>query len=185
MVKVARDRKIGDPFLEDVAQGPITNGKQYEKILGYIECGKNEGAQVLFDGNQEFDKNDDGYFVGNTIFGGVEDEMIIAREEIFGPVMQIMRFNDTEDVIRRANDTPYGLAAMIFSNNINTVNYASRALKAGTIWVNCYGVNDPSLPFGGYKNSGFGKTNSEYCLTNYTQVKAVTQLLKNDGGWYN
>ena len=185
MVGVAAKRKIGDPFCLDVAQGPITNEKQYEKILNYIECGKKEGGKVLFDGNEDFMRKDKGYFVGNVIFGDVEDEMVIAKEEIFGPVMQIMKFSETSEVIKRANNTPYGLAAMVFSNNINTVNYATRALKAGTVWVNCYGVNDPSLPFGGYKNSGFGKTNSEYCLTNYTNVKSVTQLLPNDGGWYN
>eukprot|EP01084_Bolivina_argentea_P255819 430424_1 len=184
MVNKTAERKIGDPFCEYVMQGPMTNEKQYKKVLKYMECGENE-ADVLYDGNSVFNRTDKGYFLGNMIFGNVLDDMIIAKEEIFGPVMAIMKFNDIEDVIRRANDTPYGLAAMIFSNNINTINYVSRALKAGTIWVNCYGINDPSLPFGGYKKSGFGKTNSEYCLTNYLQVKSVTQLLPNDGGWYN
>jgi len=184
MVSVAARRKVGDPFSEGTAQGPITTEKQFQKVLGYIEKGKSEGAQVLFDGNDQIGGGDKGYFVGNVVFGDVRDEMVVAKEEIFGPVMQIMKFKDTEEVLRRANNTPYGLAAMVFSESLNTVNHASRALKAGTIWVNCYGVNDPSLPFGGYKHSGFGKTNSEYCLAHYTQVKCVTQQLPNDGGWY-
>merc|ERR1712176_1096795 len=116
MVKAAANRKIGDPFCLDVAQGPITNEKQYNKVLNYIECGKQEGGKVLFDGNTDLNV-DKGYFVGNVIFGDVNDEMVIAKEEIFGPVMQILRFSDTAEVIQRANNTPYGLAAMVFSNN--------------------------------------------------------------------
>merc|ERR1712154_680639 len=140
MVGVAGNRKIGDPFAEDTAQGPITTEKQYQKIMGYIESGKSQGADVLYDGNGVIDRKEKGYFVGNVIFGNVKDEMVVAKEEIFGPVMQIMKFKDTEEVLKRANNTPYGLAAMVFSDNLNTVNHASRALKAGTIWVNCYGV---------------------------------------------
>ena len=176
-----KKRKIGDPFTE-VDQGPQQNRRQFEKVLSYLESGKQQGATVLNGGNRIGDK---GYYVESTIFTDVKDEMDIARDEIFGPVMQILKFNDTEQVIQRANDTTYGLGAGVFSENINTCNAVSRALKAGTVWVNCYDVFDASVPFGGYKQSGFGRVKSEYALENFTNVKAVTQLLPNDGGWYN
>jgi len=176
-----KKRKIGDPFT-DVDQGPQQNKRQFDKILGYLDKGKEAGAKVLNGGNRIGDK---GYFVESTIFGDVDDNMEIATDEIFGPVMQIMKFNDYDDVLKRANNTTYGLAAGVFSNNIHTCNRFSRALKAGTVWVNCYDVFDASVPFGGYKQSGFGRIKGEYALENFTQVKAVTQLLPNDGGWYN
>ena len=176
-----KKRKIGDPFT-DVDQGPQQNKRQFDKILGYLDKGKEAGAKVLNGGNRIGDK---GYFVESTIFGDVNDNMEIATDEIFGPVMQIMKFNDYDDVLKRANNTTYGLAAGIFSQNINTCNRFSRGLKAGTVWVNCYDVFDASVPFGGYKQSGFGRIKGEYALENFTQVKAVTQLLPNDGGWYN
>eukprot|EP00484_Ammonia_sp_Unknown_P001432 CAMPEP_0197021440 /NCGR_PEP_ID=MMETSP1384-20130603/2320_1 /TAXON_ID=29189 /ORGANISM="Ammonia sp." /LENGTH=517 /DNA_ID=CAMNT_0042449267 /DNA_START=32 /DNA_END=1585 /DNA_ORIENTATION=+ len=174
-------RKVGDPF-GDVDQGPQQNRRQFDKVLDYLNKGKQGGAKVLHGGNRIGDK---GYFVESTVFGDVKDDMEIAKDEIFGPVMQIMKFNDAEDVIRRANNTTYGLAAGVFSENINTCNAVSRALKAGTVWVNCYDVFDASVPFGGYKQSGFGRVKSEYAIENFTSVKCVTQLLPNDGGWYN
>ena len=180
-VAATQKRKVGDPFTE-VDQGPQQNKRQFDKIMDYLEKGKKAGAKVLNGGNRIGDK---GYYVESTIFGDVDDNMEIAKDEIFGPVMQILKFNDYEDVLKRANNTTYGLGAGVFSQNINTCNYFSRALKAGTVWVNCYDVFDASVPFGGYKQSGFGRVKSEYALENFTQVKAVTQLLPNDGGWYN
>merc|ERR1712048_1505726 len=156
--------------------------KDHSRTNVNLTKGKQEGATVLNGGNQI---GDSGYYVESTIFGDVEDNMEIARDEIFGPVMQILKFNDTADVVKRANDTHYGLAAGGFSSNINTCNSVSRALKAGTVWVNCYDVFDASVPFGGYKQSGFGRVKSEYALENFMNVKSVTQLLPNDGGWYN
>eukprot|EP01084_Bolivina_argentea_P046028 84742_1 len=180
-IAATKRRKVGDPF-EDVDQGPNQNEKQFNKVLSYLDIGKNEGGELLYGGNRIGDK---GYFIQPTIFGDVKDNMTIAKDEIFGPVMGIMKFNDIDDVIRRANNTKYGLAAMVFSNNINTINHTSRALKAGTIWVNCYGIFDLSVPFGGYKQSGFGKARSEYSLESFVNIKSITQLLPNDGGWYN
>ena len=113
-------------------QGPQQNARQFEKVLAYVEAGKQEGATLLAGGKRI---GEDGYFVESTIFGDVHDDMAIAKEEIFGPVVQIMRFKETDEVLRRANDSTYGLAAGVFSENINTVNYATRALKAGTVWV--------------------------------------------------
>jgi len=174
-------RRVGDPFTE-VDQGPQQNQRQFGKVLDYLERGKKEGATVLAGGNRI---GDEGYFVESTVFGDVRDEMAIAKDEIFGPVMQILKFKDTEEAIRRANASDYGLAGAVFSQNINTVNHVSRALKAGTVWVNCYDVFDASVPFGGYKQSGFGRVKSEYALENFSNVKCVTQQLPNDGGWYN
>merc|ERR1712013_261707 len=133
-VAETKKRTVGDPFGE-VDQGPQQNARQLEKVLGYLEKGQSEGATLLHGGKRI---GEDGYFVESTIFGDVTDEMAIATDEIFGPVMQIMKFSETDEALRRANDSSFGLAAGVFSENINTVNYASRALKAGTVWVNCY-----------------------------------------------
>eukprot|EP01084_Bolivina_argentea_P046027 84741_1 len=173
-------RRIGDPFT-DVDQGPQQNRRQFEKVLSYLDQGKKD-AKLIAGGNRIGDK---GYYVESTIFGDVKDDYSIAKDEIFGPVMNILKYSDLDDVINRANNTTYGLAAGVFSENINTCNRVSRALKAGTVWVNCYDVFDASVPFGGYKHSGFGRIKGEYALENFTNIKAVTQLLPNDGGWYN
>jgi len=180
-VAETKKRKVGDPFTE-VDQGPQQNKRQFGKVMDYVEKGKMEGASLLAGGKQI---GNAGYFVESTVFGDVKDDMAIAQDEIFGPVMQIMKFKDTEEVIKRANNSQFGLAAGIYSTNLNTVNHVSRALKAGSVWVNCYDVFDATVPFGGYKQSGFGRVKSEYALDNFTNVKCVTQLLPNDGGWYN
>jgi len=180
-VAKTRNRRVGDPFT-DVDQGPQQNEQQYSKVMDYIQKGKNEGATLLSGGKALGDK---GYYVEPTIFGDVKDNMCISREEIFGPVMQISTFSTTEEVLKRANDTRYGLAAGVFTSNINTANYLSRALKAGTVWINCYDVLVASLPFGGYKHSGFGRINGEYALDNFTHTKCIVQKLPNDGGWYH
>jgi len=179
-VEKTRSRRVGDPFT-DVDQGPQQNEQQFTKVLEYIKKGKNEGATLLNGGNKLSDK---GYYVEPTVFGDVKDNMAISREEIFGPVMQISSFNTLEEVVKRANDTKYGLAAGVFTTNLNTANYLTRTLRAGTVWVNCYDVFAASLPFGGYKQSGFGRVNGEYALDNFTHTKCVVQKLPNDGGWY-
>merc|ERR1712083_1009826 len=124
-VAETKKRKVGDPFTE-VDQGPQQNKRQFGKVLEYLERGRKEGATLLHGGSQI---GTDGYFVESTIFGDVEDHMDIAKDEIFGPVMQIMKFKDTEDVIQRANNTQFGLAGAVFTQNINTANHVSRALK--------------------------------------------------------
>lgn len=171
---------MGDPFT-DVDQGPQQNVRQFEKVKRLIESGKSQGAELLFGGNTLTDK---GYFVESTVFGNVKDEMDIAKEEIFGPVMQILKFSGTEEVVKRANDSTYGLAAAVFSQDIDTCTSVARALKAGSVWINTYHVFDASLPFGGYKQSGFGRIKSEYALENFTKVKCITTPLKDVGGWY-
>ncbi|XP_072340667.1 aldehyde dehydrogenase, mitochondrial-like isoform X2 [Scyliorhinus torazame] len=170
-VERAKLRTVGDPFDSKNEQGPQVDEEQFKKILGYISSGKKEGAKLLCGGGVAADR---GYFIQPTVFGDVKDDMIIAREEIFGPVMQILKFKNMEEVIERANNTIYGLAAAVFTNDINKANYVSQGLRAGTVWINCYDVLGAQAPFGGYKASGTGRELGEYGLEAYTEVKTVT-----------
>merc|ERR1719401_2766383 len=150
--------------------GPQIDKIQFDKILGYIESGKTEGAKVALGGNRLGDK---GYYVAPTIFTEVTDNMKIAKEEIFGPVMQMMKFQTLAEAIERANSTHYGLAAGICSRDVGTAMSTAMDLEAGTVWINCYDNFDMACPFGGYKTSGWGREKGEYALENYTQVKCV------------
>ncbi|XP_054638344.1 aldehyde dehydrogenase, mitochondrial-like [Dunckerocampus dactyliophorus] len=167
----AKRRIVGNPFDLNTEQGPQVDEEQFNKILGYISSGKREGAKLMCGGGAAADR---GYFVQPTVFGDVQDNMTIAREEIFGPVMQILKFKTLEEVVERANDSKYGLAAAVFTNDINKASYISNALRAGTVWINCYDVFGVQAPFGGYKASGNGRELGEYGLDNYTEVKTVT-----------
>ncbi|KAG7481014.1 hypothetical protein MATL_G00062270 [Megalops atlanticus] len=170
-VERAKRRVVGDPFNLSTEQGPQVDEEQFQKILGYISSGKREGAKLMCGGGVAADR---GYFIQPTIFGNVQDNMTIAREEIFGPVMQILKFKTLEEVVERANDTKYGLAAAVFTKDIDKANYISNGLRAGTVWINCYDVFGAQAPFGGYKASGNGRELGEYGLDNYTEVKTVT-----------
>ncbi|KAG2485836.1 hypothetical protein HYH03_015419 [Edaphochlamys debaryana] len=172
--EAAAKRTVGDPF-GPVDQGPQVDADQFHKVLSYIDSGKQEGAKLMCGGARAGSK---GYYVQPTVFADVKDNMKIAREEIFGPVQSIMKFKTLDEVIKRANDTNYGLAAGVFSSNIDTVNTLTRALKSGTVWVNCYNLYDNAVPFGGYKESGIGREKGEYALSNYTHVKAVYMPLE-------
>uniref|UniRef100_A0A2K6FJT7 Aldehyde dehydrogenase domain-containing protein n=1 Tax=Propithecus coquereli TaxID=379532 RepID=A0A2K6FJT7_PROCO len=152
-------------------QGPQVDETQFKKILGYINSGKQEGANLLCGGGPAADR---GYYIQPTVFGDVQDGMTIAKEEIFGPVMQILKFKTTEEVVGRANNSNYGLAAAVFTKDLDKANYLSQALQAGTMWVNCYDVFGAQSPFGGYKMSGSGRELGEYGLQAYTEVKTVT-----------
>uniref|UniRef100_A0A3P9PY35 aldehyde dehydrogenase (NAD(+)) n=1 Tax=Poecilia reticulata TaxID=8081 RepID=A0A3P9PY35_POERE len=167
----AERRVVGDPFDFKTEQGPQVDQEQFNKILGYISSGKREGAKLMCGGGVAADR---GYFIQPTVFGDVQDSMIIAREEIFGPVMQIFKFKTLEEVITRANDTKYGLAASVFTTDIDKANFVSSGLRAGTVWINCYNVFASQAPFGGYKASGNGRELGEYGLEAYTEVKTVT-----------
>jgi len=167
----ARSRVVGDPFNMNTEQGPQVDEEQFKKILGYISSGKKEGAKLMCGGGVAADR---GYFIQPTVFGDVHDNMTIAREEIFGPVMQILKFKTLEEVVERANDSKYGLAAAVFTKDIDKAHYISNALRAGTVWINCYDVFGAQAPFGGYKASGNGRELGEYGLDNYTEVKTVT-----------
>lgn len=170
-VEAAKKIKVGDPFSAETDQGPQVDETQMKTILGYIESGKKEGASLLTGGNRH---GTEGYFVEPTVFGDVKDDMKINREEIFGPVMQILKFKTVDEVVERANNSNYGLAASVFTKDIDYANSISNNLRAGTVWVNCYDVFDSALPFGGYKDSGYGREKGEYGLFNYLEVKCVT-----------
>ncbi|XP_075884620.1 aldehyde dehydrogenase, mitochondrial-like [Nelusetta ayraudi] len=170
-VERAKRRTVGNPFLLSTEQGPQVDEEQFNKILGYISSGKREGAKLLCGGGAAAER---GYFIQPTVFGDVQDNMTIAREEIFGPVMQVLKFKTLEEVMTRANDTKYGLAAAVFTKDIDKAHYVSGGLRAGTVWINCYDVFGAQAPFGGYKASGNGRELGEYGLQNYTEVKTVT-----------
>jgi aldehyde dehydrogenase (NAD+) len=167
----AKARVVGDPFEEQTDQGPQVDEDQFRKVLRYVELGRKEGAKLLCGGKPAGKK---GYFVQPTVFAGVRDEMKIAREEIFGPVMSIIRFKDLDEVVRRANATTYGLAAAVWTKDITKALAVSNRVRAGTVWVNCFDVFDAAAPFGGYKQSGIGRELGEYGLQNYIEVKTVT-----------
>jgi len=160
------------------ALGPTVDSLQQKRVLSYIESGKQEGAKIAIGGNS----GDSGCYVEPTIFTDVEDHMKIAREEIFGPVMSILKFRTIDEVLHRANDTPYGLAASVWTSDINKAYYVANNLKAGSVWINCHNVLQPSIPFGGFKQSGFGRDLGEYALNEYTQVKAVVTKVPSTGG---
>jgi gamma-glutamyl-gamma-aminobutyraldehyde dehydrogenase/4-guanidinobutyraldehyde dehydrogenase/NAD-dependent aldehyde dehydrogenase len=141
-------------------------------VLGYIEAGKTEGAKLLT-GGEQMRAESGGYFVAPTIFAGVKNTMKIAREEIFGPVLSALTFTDAADAIRQANDTPYGLAASVWSRDINRVLGTARSLRAGTVHVNCYDEDDITVPFGGYKQSGNGRDKSLHAFDKYTELKTT------------
>ncbi|KAF5443167.1 hypothetical protein F2P56_035749, partial [Juglans regia] len=173
---LALKRAVGDPFKVGTQQGPQIDTEQFEKILGYIRSGVEDGATLEAGGGRLGNK---GYYIKPTVFSNVKDDMLIAREEIFGPVQSILKYKDLDEVIHRANSTPYGLAAGVFTQDIDTANTLTRALRAGTVWVNCFDTFDAAIPFGGYKMSGHGREKGIYGLSNYLQVKAVVTPLKN------
>ncbi|KAK6151779.1 hypothetical protein DH2020_014414 [Rehmannia glutinosa] len=179
LVEKAKTWVVGDPFDPNVHQGPQVDKKQYERILSFIEHGKREGATLLTGGKPLDGK---GYYIEPTIFTDVSDDMIIAKEEIFGPVMSVMKFKTMEEVIKRANATKYGLAAGIMTNDLNIANTVSRSIRAGVIWINCYFAFDRDLPYGGYKMSGFGRDLGMESLNSYLQVKSVAMPI-HDSPW--
>ncbi|PSS01868.1 Aldehyde dehydrogenase family 2 member like [Actinidia chinensis var. chinensis] len=167
---------VGDPFDPNVRQGPQVSKTQFDKILSYIEHGKREGATLLTGGRSCGEK---GYYIEPTVFTNVTDNMVIARDEIFGPVMSLMKFKTVDEAIKRANETRYGLAAGIVTNNLNVANTVSRSIRAGVIWINCYFAFDVDCPYGGYKMSGFGRDFGMEALYKYLHVKSVVTPIYN------
>uniref|UniRef100_A0A914VSX4 aldehyde dehydrogenase (NAD(+)) n=1 Tax=Plectus sambesii TaxID=2011161 RepID=A0A914VSX4_9BILA len=164
----AKKRALGNPFDLNTEQGPQIDKDQMDKILSMIEAGKKDGARLVAGGKRFGDK---GYFVEPTIFADVKDNMTIAQEEIFGPVMSILRFDGMDDLVEKANNTVYGLAAAVVTRDLDKALYVANNIRAGTVWVNCYDVFDAAAPFGGYKMSGLGRELGEYGLEAYTEVK--------------
>jgi aldehyde dehydrogenase (NAD+) len=173
-VQRARERRVGNPFDLNTDQGPLVSQVQLDKVMHYIESGMREGARLLYGGNRVGDR---GFFVEPTVFAEVRDAMKIAREEIFGPVMSIIKFKHFDEAIARANATPYGLAAAVWTKDLTKAHTLARQLRAGTVWVNCYNALDAAAPFGGFKQSGMGRELGEYGLLEYTEVKTVTVKL--------
>ena len=169
-----KTRKLGDPFDPATEQGPQVDQAQFDKILYYIGKGEGQGASCVT-GGERFGSQ--GYFIEPTIFADVNDDMAIANEEIFGPVMQVLRFKDIDEVVERANTTYYGLAAAVWTRDIGKAHAIADRVRAGTVWVNCYDVFDAAAPFGGFKISGIGRELGEKALDNYTEIKTVTVAL--------
>jgi len=162
-----------DPMDKATRMGPVVSKAQMETVLSYIEAGKHEGARVVAGGGRANVGNGKGYFIEPTIFDGVTNAMKIAREEIFGPVLSVIPFRSVEEGIAQGNDTSYGLAAAVWTRDVSKALKAARAIRAGTVWVNAYNLFDAALPFGGFKESGFGREMGSVGLDHYTEVKTV------------
>ena len=176
LVEFASTAKMGDPMQRDTQVGPVTTPPQYEKILEYIQIAKDEGAEVLLGGCSATGKpecGDSKYFIEPTIFGGVTNNMRIAQEEVFGPLLSIIRFDEDDEAIEIANDIAFGLAAGVWTQSINRAIKVSNAIRAGTIWVNTYRAVSFMSPFGGYKQSGLGRENGIEAIREYLQTKSV------------
>jgi acyl-CoA reductase-like NAD-dependent aldehyde dehydrogenase len=172
---VARTRKMqpGDPMNPKTRLGAISSAAHLERILGYVETARREGARLVTGGERVDIGTGKGYFVQPTVFADVTPDMSIAREEVFGPVLATIEFADLDEAISRANESEYGLAAGIWTRDIKKAHYVARRLQAGTVWVNTYNVYDTAVPFGGYKQSGYGREMGMHALEHYTQVKSV------------
>jgi len=167
----AAKRRLGDPFDPATEQGPQIDQPQFDKIMRYIQAGREQGARCVTGGERAFKR---GYFIRPTVFGDVKDDMSIATDEIFGPVVSVLRFQSLDEVVRRANRTFYGLAAGVWTRDIGKAHAIADRVQAGTVWINCFNVVDAAAPFGGFKMSGLGRELGEKALDNYTETKTVT-----------
>lgn len=174
LLALARTARLGDPMQTDTQVGPVTTRPQLKKVLDYIDVAKRDGAQTLLGGGRPKDPDlAKGWFVEPTIFGGVANHMRIAQEEVFGPVLSVIPFDDIEEALTIANDTRYGLAAGIWTQDFRKIKYFSERLQAGTVWANTYRVISYMAPLGGYKNSGLGRENGQDAIYQYLQTKSV------------
>ena len=172
LVERTRKAQPGDPMDPKTRLGALVSREQMDKVLGYVETGVGEGA-TLAAGGKPAPINGRGYFVQPTLLDGVDNRMRVAQEEIFGPVLAVIRFSDVEDAVRKSNDIAYGLAAGVWTRDVRKAHAVARRLQAGTVWVNGYNAYDPAMPFGGFKQSGFGRDLGAESLRDVTQVKSV------------
>ncbi len=174
MTTYARSLTVGDGLDDATQLGPVVSQTQLERVSDYFEIGRAEGATISAGGARLLDgQYANGYFVPPTIFTEVNNEMRVAREEIFGPVVSVMAFDDYESVIRLANSSPFGLGGGVWTNDVNKANRTVSALRTGTVWVNCYGQMDPAVPFGGYRMSGYGREGGVHHIDEFLETKAV------------
>jgi phenylacetaldehyde dehydrogenase len=173
---IAGKIRIGSGLDPKTQMGPLVSDEQFRRVTGYIQTGLKEGAKATIGGKREGDR---GYFVQPTVLVDTTPEMQVVREEIFGPVVCAQRFSDEDldQIARQANDSIYGLAASVWTSNLSIAHKMARRIRSGTVWINCHNVFDAALPFGGYKQSGWGREMGAEVLNNYTEVKAVTAAL--------
>jgi acyl-CoA reductase-like NAD-dependent aldehyde dehydrogenase len=170
LVAMAKGQQVGDPLQAATTMGPLVSRQQFERVSNYVAIGREEGATLLTGGGRVGER---GYFHEPTIFAGVRSDMRIVREEIFGPVAVIIAFKDEDDAVLQGNATDYGLGAAVWTRDISKAHRVARGFQAGTVWVNTYADGDPTMPFGGYKQSGMGRENGAEAIESYTQTKAV------------
>ncbi len=171
---IAKSIKVGDGFTDDTQMGPLVSDEQLQRVTCFLDSGREEGAEVVTGGGRVGSR---GYFVEPTVITNTRSDMRIVREEIFGPVVVAEPFCSLDEIARVANDTAYGLGAGVWTRDVSKAHAMAKRLRAGTVWINCYNVFDAALPFGGYKQSGWGREMGHEVLHAYTEVKAVcTQL---------